>query len=304
MGQFQNLWGKISDYRKKNELSWEQSDLLKSGINTVFDALKAVRRIDHEKEDETSKYNFIVLEKKINDAVAKLIYPEEWPKLFDVFKAIQEEVKSFQLRMNHRRKLFDKLNEAFNDLRRYRKAEYVNRNKARIANLESAMRGITQSLEREKENYQQQFEKMMHYTRGKLSETEVAASLSHIQDRIREKEGKITNIRQTISSIVKQMEKEDKRDKKKEQEAQKEQGKKEKKESPAEVSPENEIEEIPVSEHEAAAIEEASETTPEEELAPATDADVPVSEEPVLESGEGTIEVADEVAASPEEEEK
>jgi len=206
------LWDKTSEYRNKNELTWEQAEVLKSSINIVFDALKAFRRLGNEKEDDTTIHNFKALDKKINDAVAKLIYPDEWGKLFEVFKAIQEEIKKFQLKQGQRRNLFIRMDEAFDELRKYRKAEYVNRNKSRITYLERTLDSISSSILQDKENYEHQYEKLKHYTRGKLSDAEMKERLVHILDRINDKEKKIADIRKSIHDIVKKMARDEKDD--------------------------------------------------------------------------------------------
>lgn len=204
------LWAKISDYRKKGELSWEHTDVLKSKINAIFDGLKAVKRIDVEKTDEESVHNFKEFLRKIEEQTAKLIYPDEWDKVFDNLKVIQADIKDYALSWRHKRVLFDKLNDTFLDLRKYKKTEFINKTKDRIKNLNTTIGGIVSSVQRDKENYQTQFEKLMHYTRGKLSETEAAQRLGYILDRIKEKEDKIKNIKDTIDSLVKQVSKEEK----------------------------------------------------------------------------------------------
>lgn len=205
-----DLWAKISDYRKQGELSWEHTDILKNGINEIFDGIKALKRIDTEKNDEESGHHFKNFIKKIEEQTTKLIYPDEWEKVFETLKAIQNEVKEFNFSWKQKRVLFDRLNDTFLELRKYRKTEFINKTKDRIRNLKSTIDGIIQSAERDKESYKAQFDKLMHYTRGKLSETEMAQRLGFIVDRIKEKEVKISNIGQTIQDLLKQVEKEEK----------------------------------------------------------------------------------------------
>ena len=201
MGQNQGFVGKDS---------WEHTDVLKGRINEIFDGIKALKRIDVEKADEESGHHFRNFIKKIEEQTSKLIYPDEWEKVFNTLKAIQNEVKDFNFSWKQKRVLFDKLNDTFLELRKYRKTEFINKTKDRIRNLKTTISGIVQSAERDKENYQAQFDKLMHYTRGKLSETEMAQRLGFIVDRIKEKEAKISNIGQTIQDLLKQVEKEEK----------------------------------------------------------------------------------------------
>ena len=248
------LWAKISDYRKKGELSWEHTDFLKAKINSIFDGLKAVKRIDVEKTDEESVHNFKEFLRKIEEQTAKLIYPDEWDKVFENLKVIQADIKDYALSWRHKRVLFDKLNDTFLDLRKYKKAEFINKTKDRIKNLNTTIGGIISSVQRDKENYQTQFEKLMHYTRGKLSETEAAQRLGYILSRIKEKEDKIKNIKDTIDSLVKQVSKEEKA--KEELVAKPKQERKEKKDEEKQTPVIENNEEVQASVDEVAAIQE------------------------------------------------
>ena len=66
-------WEKIASYQKKNEISWEQTTVLKDKINAVFEALKAVKRINNENEDQANALLVKNYYKLIEELQAKLI---------------------------------------------------------------------------------------------------------------------------------------------------------------------------------------------------------------------------------------
>ncbi len=204
-------WDKISTYRKNNDLTWEQTDALKNDINAIFDALKAIKRIDVEKTSEHTHKLFKSLFKKIEEQQARLIYNDEWGSVFDKLKAIQGEIKEAALRWEDKRKLFDTINEVFDTLRKYRKSEFVNRTKERIAQLTKTIEGLQQSIDRDKENQNIQIEKLAIYTKGRLSVDEMKKRFNIITDKVSEKEQKIKNIQKTIQQLQKELQKEEDR---------------------------------------------------------------------------------------------
>jgi hypothetical protein len=211
-------WDKISAYQKKGELSWEQTTALKEKINGIFDALKAVRRLHSEHDEQQSHVIYKQMETHIQDMQNKLIYPDEWKHIFNELKKIQEGIKNATLKWGQKRQLYDAVNAIFNDLRKYRSAEVINRTRSRITQLSKILDGLRDSISRDNDNLKAQVEKMQHYTRGKLSVEEIQKSFSHITDRIKEKEKKAEGIKKTISELKGEIEKEKKAQVKKEEE--------------------------------------------------------------------------------------
>lgn len=71
---------------RKNEISWEQTTVLKDKINAVFEALKAVKRINNENEDQANAVLVKNYYKRIEDLQAKLIYNDQWKFIFEELK--------------------------------------------------------------------------------------------------------------------------------------------------------------------------------------------------------------------------
>jgi len=68
-----SLWDEILDLRKKEELGWQSADELKLRINIIFDALKAFRRLNQEKNYDESLALFKLFGKRADDNLAKEI---------------------------------------------------------------------------------------------------------------------------------------------------------------------------------------------------------------------------------------
>jgi len=211
-------WEKISSYQKKNEISWEQTTVLKDRINSVFEALKAVKRINHENEDQANAVLVKSYFRRIEDLQSKLIYADQWKHIFDELKKMQAELKEAAIRWNHKKNLYNKINEIFDDLRKYRVTEIVSKTNNRIAQLTKILSGLKDSVARDSDSYKMQLEKMQHYTRGKLTEEEIKNRFGFILDTVKEKEAKILGIQQTIAQLKADLEKEKQQQEKREKE--------------------------------------------------------------------------------------
>lgn len=99
------------------------------------------------------------------------------------------------------------MNAIFDDLRKYRMTEVLSRTNGRISQLTKILHGLKDSIARDVESYNQQVEKMQHYTRGKLSIDELKTRFGYILDKTKEKEEKVAGIEQTIAQLKKDIEK-------------------------------------------------------------------------------------------------
>lgn len=210
-------WEKITSYQKKNEISWEQTTVLKDKINAIFEALKAVKRINNENEDQANAVLVKSYHKRIEDLQAKLIYNDQWKFIFDELKKIQAEIKDINMRWNHKRGIYDQVNAIFDDLRKYRTTEVVTKTQERIKQLTKIAQGLKDSIARDSESYNLQVEKMQHYTRGKLSAEELKNRFGYILDKTKEKETKVAGIMQTIAQLKNDIEKEKKQQQEREE---------------------------------------------------------------------------------------
>jgi hypothetical protein len=210
-------WEKIASYQKKNEISWEQTSVLKDKINTVFEALKAVKRINSENDDQANAVLLKSYFKRIEDLQSKLIYNDQWKFIFDELKKIQAELKDANMRWNHKRSLYNQVNAIFDDLRKYRMTEVISKTKERITQLSKILDGLKDSIARDNESYQMQVEKMQHYTRNKLTPEELQKRFGFIIERTKEKETKAEGIKQTIAQLKADIEKEKKQQQEREE---------------------------------------------------------------------------------------
>lgn len=210
-------WEKIASYQKKNEISWEQTSVLKDKINTVFEALKAVKRINNENDDQANAVLLKSYFKRIEDLQSKLIYNDQWKFIFDELKKIQAELKDATMRWNHKRSLYNQVNAIFDDLRKYRTTEVISKTKERITQLTKILDGLKDSIARDNESYQLQVEKMQHYTRNKLTPEELQKRFGFIIERTKEKETKAEGIKQTIAQLKAEIEKEKKQQQEREE---------------------------------------------------------------------------------------
>lgn len=204
-----NQWDKIAEYQKKGEITWEQTTQLKEKINHVFDALKAFKRLTNELDTQQSNQLIKKMEQQIDDLQAMLIYPDKWKQITTDLKKTQEEIKNTALNWNIKRKLFANIDSIYADLKKYRTNENINKSKTRITELKKILTSLEESIQREKNNYNMQIEKMQHYTKGKMPLQEIESKLSYITNRIKQKESKIADIKKTMQEVEKIIAKEE-----------------------------------------------------------------------------------------------
>ncbi|MCB9033580.1 MAG: hypothetical protein H6553_07070 [Chitinophagales bacterium] len=209
-------WNKISDYQKKGEISWEQTTVLKDKINHIFDALKAMNRLFSEKDEEQEKVIIKSVEAKLELLEKDLIYQDKWNKSFDELKKVQKEINDAPIKWKSKKTLYDVLNNLFDTLKKYRNAEYANKTKKRVKDLNRILKGIKDSMAKDKEAFDSQVEKMLHYTKGNMAKAEIEKRFSYLLDRVKDKEKKLKDIQKTIEQLQAKIDKE-----KEEQKAQK-----------------------------------------------------------------------------------
>ena len=200
-------WEKIASYHKQNEISWEQTAALKEKINAIFDALKAIKRLDHENEDQANSILIKSYLNRIEELQAKIIYNDQWKAIIDELKKIQTELKEIPMRWADKRKIYTKINNIFDDLKNYKSADFIAKTEERIRQLTKIANGIRTAVQRDSNNFSSQVEKLQHYTKGKLSAEELKSRFGFVADKNNEKSQKLAGIEQTIAQLKKEIEK-------------------------------------------------------------------------------------------------
>ena len=200
------LWNEILQSKKDNLLNLHDADALKVSINSIFDGLKAFKRLNKEDNYEESRSLLTLYDKQIKECREALIYPDEWNNIFNKLKNIQGEVNKANLTFKHKRVLFNKLNVVFNDLRSYRQVDQMHHLEDRIKDLHRVVNGLQHGIDQDLESYEHQVEKMKHYTRGKMSDEEIEAQFKHLKDKSADKKKKIKSIERTIRQLEKKLE--------------------------------------------------------------------------------------------------
>lgn len=202
----QELWQKYSEMLRAHDLTWEQAELLKAEVNETFEILKALKKKSIDDEKNQSKEAVRSFEKELESLKSQLIYPEEWPGIHDKLREVQGKLKTANLRINLKKPLFDKIDEIYQALRSYKKTQDVTHVRERLDKLSKILKGIETTLEKDKESMAFQKEKLSHYTKGRNSGGDQWGGLLQIiQNRIDEKEAKVTDIKKTIAQLEKRL---------------------------------------------------------------------------------------------------
>ncbi|MEZ5024378.1 MAG: hypothetical protein R2728_14145 [Chitinophagales bacterium] len=83
------LWNEILQSKKDNLLNLHDADALKVSINSIYDGLKAFKRLNKEDNNyEESRSLLTLYDKQIKECREALIYPDEWNNIFNKLKNI------------------------------------------------------------------------------------------------------------------------------------------------------------------------------------------------------------------------
>ena len=197
----QELWKKYSEMLKAQDIVWEQAELLKAEVNETFDFLKAHKKKSFDKEKSQVNEISKKFEKEIDAIKSQLIYSEEWPQIHEKLKVLQAELKTSAIRFQSKKPLFDKIDDIYLTLKSYKKTQNLTHTKDRLDNLHRILKGLETSLEKDVDSFTSQQEKLSHYTKGKNSGSEWTGLLQIIQNRIKEKEAKVEDIKKTIQQL-------------------------------------------------------------------------------------------------------
>lgn len=204
----QELTARYQEMLKQRDITWEQNVHLKNKLDQIFDILRAKKRLLAERDKEQSKKTFRELEKMIEAQRDALIYPEEWNKIHDELKKIQEKIKESALPGASKKALFDQVNSVYDSLKSYRKTQQESHLKERISKLSKILRSIEENLSKDRKSLELQKAKLSFYIRGNKGSGDWSNLLKITEDRIKEREAKAADIKKTLTELKARLERE------------------------------------------------------------------------------------------------
>ena len=193
------------------KLNRTQRDDLYAKIRVVFDDLNKRQTEERKIYDKESGENYSRLVSKLENAIADMQVLTDFRHIREILIAIQSEVMIVNLKKERRNELFTKIREAFatldtrrNEYRDLKKKEKMDKLQSILINLDGKAQRIDESILRDKDALNFQNEKLNEPSTPEKDEdylNEIRTKIQSIEERIKDKESSLSEIKQRILDI-------------------------------------------------------------------------------------------------------
>jgi len=196
-------WDQVGNHAQDFNLSRNHATELRDRINKLFEQLKKLReggKADFEQASSTLREQY---EKTLETFQGRLRENPRVNELFDQLKALQKEIKEARLTHRDRRTLWKTLDDSFEFLKNQKENLWQSHLGNRIHGLEDAMRKIQSSIDRDRANIDFEARKLASGRVSQLEQQLRATRMKVMEDRIKSKEEKLTDMQKTLQSLKK-----------------------------------------------------------------------------------------------------
>lgn len=208
------FWNKVQNQVKEKNLFKDHANSLRDATNEVFSQLKSLRsKMDDvfRRKSKENLENFISALQEIEQKVTEGLRLQP---LFEDLKGLQKKFRDIEFIREHRTKAWEKLDATFKTLkeRRFGGAESnpednsaLERLSRRFEGLLSAIKKMEQSIQRDRDDLTFQGKKIER-SEGQLEAQIRQAKILMIEERIRSKEEKLSEMARTKSELERRLE--------------------------------------------------------------------------------------------------
>ncbi len=215
--ELKGFWDKIQRQMQEKNLFRSHANALRDETNLLFTTLKEKRK-DMDKEfQETSRQNFEQFSKKLDDLLEKVSKGLSLHVLFDDLKRMQQELKDLKLVKDHRNKIWNKLDDAFKQVKDKRfggntgeggggdkEHSPANRLERRLTGLNDAIDKMEKSIHRDRQEMEFQ-DKRAGDSAGMLESQLREAKVKMVEERISSKQQKLDDMKQTQAELLQKL---------------------------------------------------------------------------------------------------
>ena len=206
--ELKGFWSKVQTQARDRNLFREHANQLRDETNQLFDSLKGMRKkLDQEFKTKSSetREQFLQNLKEIQDKIDKGL---GLSPLFQELKDVQAKFKDAAFTREDRRKVWDKLDAAFKNVKEKRfgsrdgdgSSSALQRVEKRYQGLLSAIQKMENSIKRDKSDIEYQ-DRIITQTDGQLEQQIRQAKIKMINERIQSKEIKLKDMLDTKSKL-------------------------------------------------------------------------------------------------------
>lgn len=218
--EVKGLQEKVQNQFKDRNIQREHIGELRSKINEVFDALKALRTAQDNQFREVSDKNYEKITSRLGTIENKISEGVKFSIVFDELKALQRDLKTIKLVREQRNELWERIDNTFKAVKEKRfgpqketpataaaaSSSGVDRVKNRYDGLMNAISRMEVSIKRDREELDEQLDKIKHSRfEGVLEQQISQAKMNMIENRITSKEAKLKDMHDTRNELEAKM---------------------------------------------------------------------------------------------------
>ncbi len=219
------FWQKVQVQVRDRNLLKDHANELRDTTNELFSRMKKLRSRLDEEFQKLSKKNHDKFHGLLEEVENRIQEGQRLQNIFEELKSLQRQFRDSKLTRDHRSKVWERLDAAFKTVKEKRFGPGANedrspldRLKRRYDGLLAAIEKMERSIQRDREDLDFQNRKIAN-SDGQLEAQIRQAKIKMIEERIRSKEEKLSEMHSTKNDLEDRLEKQkDKEAKKKEQE--------------------------------------------------------------------------------------
>ncbi|MEO1517579.1 MAG: hypothetical protein AAFV95_21325 [Bacteroidota bacterium] len=217
-----SFWSKVQEQVRERNLFKEHANSLRDNTNSLFSRLKELRSSLDAEFHRLSSEHFDTFSNSLGEMEEKIKEESKLQWVFEELKKMQRNFRDAKLTREHRSKIWERLDAAFKQVKEKRFGPNAGDNspmerlKRRYDGLINAIQKMERSIQRDRDDLSFQNRKI-EQTDGQLEAQIRQAKIKMIEERIRSKEEKLSEMMVTKGELEKRMENQAEKDRKREE---------------------------------------------------------------------------------------
>lgn len=217
--ELKGFWDRVQNQVRDRNLFKEHAQILRDGTNSLFEALKKLRKAVDDEFDRSSKDQVAKFQSKLDAVSEKISKGLSLQPIFDELKQLQVNLNKAEMNRNDRGGVWDQIDALFKQIKEKRAGNKEGKDGApgsdrltrRFDGLVDALSKMQSSIKRDYNDLEFEKRKVAN-SDGQLESQIRQAKIKMIEERIRSKEEKLKDMNATRADLEKRQEQEKKKE--------------------------------------------------------------------------------------------